>query len=407
LDATFEYIAAVLIIFIMLGFTIFTVTSLTTTQLELLGEQQLYPIAQKALDKFILTRGVPSDWGADIFVNSTNLLDFGVASSVPRTDTYDLDANKVMRLVNLSTVVNRLYIDPVVAGTLMGLFQDGRWSYGFRFYMVPALNITVQVLHNQTQRGIIIPDQFKVHVENAQGLVARNAEVRVRYFDLYTYVLKGTDDELFGWSFLDASGTTNYLGDAYINFSSVPSPQIIGEPKPGQTSETFLLMVQADYYGLQSNSFYQTDVLPTVNLMLEGQYLIANYTELPDLPKSAIHPDYDVSVLALTNNLNLIIDPAVNVTGNGEADKVLNTGNKDLRIYQLNNTIGQDVVLAGLIVTTRGRSYFALASRPILPVSVDYRSHSFPSAGLRAVTIERYVHIGRNSFVVYFTIWRM
>lgn len=401
MDVTFEYIAATLVIFILLGFAIFTVTSLTTTQVDLLGQQQLFPVAQQAVDKILLTRGEPLDWGENITVNGSLLVDFGLAAASPHTDAYDLDINKVMRLVqSVGTVTNALYLDPTSVGSLMGIYTGSYWNYGFRLYMVPALNVTITV--NDTASH---PLAFVVNVKNAQGVPARNAFVQVKYFDFYVYkdTGGGPAKDVFDWSSVFASAYTDYAGNASLTFSSAPSPaQGVVNPQ-----EVFVVTVSADYYGLEANSILELSTVPSnLDMLIEGQYLIGNFTGVTGIPKSANQLQLEASVIELTDNLNVILNPATNVT-TGNAGYVFNQGGKNYKVFQLVNPVSENVILAGLMVKTTGQSFFAVAFRPVLPVALDYRSHAVATAGLQAITIERLVHMGRNSYVVDLTIWRM
>jgi hypothetical protein len=64
------------------------------------------------------------------------------------------------------------------------------------------------------------------------------------------------------------------------------------------------------------------------------------------------------------------------------------------------------------MVETRGRDWFAFASRPLIPVTIDYRSHyaeldPFPQVGIKNEILSRIVRIGALSYYVELTVWRV
>jgi hypothetical protein len=409
LDVTFEYILASLIIFIMLGTSIYTVTTLTSSQLALISEQQLTPVAQQMMDKILLTTGEPVDWGYDIYVNYTNLQDFGIASSTPGTTLYDVDPAKMQRLANDSSfVINNLYIPPTISGSMLGVYDSGRYTYGFRLYIVPALNIAVTNYNTFTLQGKYdYADNFTINVKSADGVPAASAQVQARMFEFVTKKGAGNNPDSYTFGVSSVSAITNYRGDAFFSFGSVPLD--VG----GGYAASFLVIIEADYYGLLANSLFQYPLSSGgLNLLLSGPYLVGNLTQVDGFPSSAAHLGLDVTVIEITNNLNIVLNPATNVTGNGEADKLLNTGGKSLKIYSLANAVSPDIIIAGLLVTRNGKTYFAFAAQPNLPVSVNYYTHAFANnlqsaLLLNSVTVQRYIHISRDSYVAYLTVWRM
>jgi hypothetical protein len=430
LDVTFEYILAVVVIFLMLGTTIYTTTSLSLNQLSLVSQQQLTPVAQQLMDKFLLTGGSPSNWGYNATINGTSLLDFGLASSLPNAITYDVDPTKLTRLVNdSSTIINPLYIDPTVTGNLSGLYQSGRWNYGFKLYVVPSLNITVPptysvcTLPKNGKGASCTPktngngkgnsgngdqeyyDNFTVVVRTSDGLPAVGASVTGQFYG-FLVDKSGGKGGTFTWAVVNASGTTNWNGTTVINFNQPP----ITVGGNGNLQTVFVLLVQATYYGLTSNAVYQLPAADTsFNALLVGQYLICNMTKsINGGANGATHVDYQATVVEVTDNFNVVLNPATNAT----SQNLFNTGGKTYQVYALSNPVSQNVIIAGIIVTWTGNTFFMMTEQPLLPVSVNYYSNAFAQNLLTAklinsVTVERYVHVGRETYTAYLTLWKM
>jgi len=411
LDVTFEYILATLVIFIMLGASIYTVTTLTTNQIALITEQQITPTAQTLMDKILLTPGSASvnltgqnttvaGWGYNILVNSSTLKDFGLGLAEPNAALYEVDPFKLMKLVNGSSLINSLYIDPLTAGKLLGLYSNGRWNYGFRLQIVPSLNISISY-SNSTLDTLTYPDNFNIQVQNSDGIPAQSASVQLNLFefvatngDNYTYALSST------------SLVTNYLGNATYTFGSPPLAI-----NSSQTAN-FLITASANYYGIVSDTVLQYPVVPKAFSAIQlGQYLVCNLTQAATFLHSAAHPTWTFTVIELTNNLNIIQHLAVNQTGVGVPELQLDF-NHSLQTFALANQVTSDVIFSGMLAKYGAQYFFVGSTLPNLPVPVDYYSQSFAtSLGstllLNSVTVQRYVHIASVDYSVYLTLWRM
>ena len=380
----YEYIVAVFILFLSLSYTFYAINAAVTTQLSLTKERQLKPIAERLFDKILFTPGYPVNWGSNIFINESNLGDFGLSS---QKKMYELDVNKVMRLVNESQdIINPLYIPPETFGRLTGIYQDGHWIYGFRLLIRNTLNITISPLNPEAT----IPNRFLIHVSDYKGNKASNAYVRGVLYAAYT-VNQG-NEKVFTYEYARTRNITNINGVTTLSFNiSVP---------PGAKA-AILLIVSANYYGLQNQEVWvEGNVVDIVNI---GQYLVVNMTSGGIIP-SARH--VRATAIEITSNLNIISNPLVNVTNSG-AGRIINKGRYNYRVYRLVNPITENVIFVGLLIFTRGRYYLAFAARPRVPISVDYRSHTFPLAGMKTETVYGLFHIGDNSFYAQLTVWRM
>ncbi|MCX8189106.1 MAG: hypothetical protein N3F64_05295 [Nitrososphaeria archaeon] len=390
MSPTYEYIVAVLITILMLGYTYYSVTTLSSNQLQLVEEEQLDVVASRLFDKILLTKGYPEDWGSNLYVNNTSLKDFGLA--LQHGKMYDLDVDKVMRIYpGVSEIINPLYLNTTTFGTITGLYdaKKGYWKYGFRFLLKTALNITIDKADTKSPT-----EKFKVTVKNYMGKNAPNAEVKGTYIAIYV-----VNNEYFDYAYVIINNMTDWMGQAMLDFKN-NMPQI----PQGISEYAYCLVVSVNYYGLQSQHSYVANTIPTLGLSIQGKYLIANFTQVEDIARGAHH--LELTALELTSSLNIIINPALDVT-NGEAGKIVNYGGKNYRVYELANSPSQDVIFVGLLVKKQGKWGLVFATRPRTPVAVDYMSMGLKSAGINTVTLSRIVRIGTNSYYAELTLWRM
>ncbi|MEM2507285.1 MAG: hypothetical protein QXF61_09615 [Nitrososphaeria archaeon] len=393
MNPVYEYIVAVLIAILMLGYTYYSITTLSSNQLQLVEEEQLDVVASRLFDKILLTQGYPEDWGSNIYVNNTSLKDFGLA--LLHGKMYDLDVDKVMRMfTGASEIINPLYINTTTFGTLTGLYDSGSgyWKYGFRFYLKTALNITIEKADTKTPT-----EKFRVNVKNFMGKNAPNAEVKGTY--IVIYVVKQGNEQYFDYSYVTVNNMTNWLGETMLDFKN-NMPQV----PQGISEYAYCLVASVNYYGLQSQHSYVANTIPTLGLTIQGKYLIANFTQVEDIARGAHH--LELTAFELTSSLTMILNPAIDVT-NGEAGKIVNYGGKNYRVYELENEPSQDVIIVGLLVKKQGKWGLVFASRPRTPVAVDYMSLGIKSAGINTVTLSRIVRIGTNSYYAELTLWRM
>jgi hypothetical protein len=402
LDVTFEYILATIVIFIMLGASIFTVTSLTTSQLALVTEQQITPTAQQLVDKILLTPGSPVDWGYNITVNASTIRDFGLSLAAPSAPLYEVDPFKLMKLINdSSSVVNSLYVDPTTAGTMLGLYANGHPVYGYRLYIVPALNISVAYTNVTLAGSQTFPDDFVINVQTSDGVPAASAAVHLNVFEFVT-----TNGDNYTSSLTSGLLTTDYKGDAEYTFGAPPA--WINSSQ----AANFLITINANYYGVSSDTIFQDPIIPSAfSALQDGQYLVCNLTQPVTFLHPALHPTWNFTVVELTKNLNIIEHLAVDYTGVGIPNSQLNYNNS-LRIFGLTNQITSDVIFSGMLVQYGSETFFVGSTFPHLPVTVDYHPQAFASdlssaLLLSSVTVQRYVHISTLDYSVYLTLWRM
>lgn len=403
MNVSVEYIVSVLIIGLVLSFSIFSTSSAVNVNLQPVKEEQLQTVAKRVFNKLILTQG-PQNWPS-LGLSSEGLEDIGLADNSGAY--YSLDVNKIMRLTPYSSggqVVNPSYITPEQFGKLTGLYENGHWKYGFRLFMRTALDIDIKTLKYNSQYSDI-PEVFKVTVTTYDGKKASNAVVTASYYCFQMIQLKG-QDYIFNFSgYFTITNLTNFEGWTIMDFSG----KYVPEKRQDVQSFPFLL-ITAKYYGLQSQNVLTFNQLKTLDLLLIDNYLIASFNETSDIKfaRSAHHlgAHADVTVLAVSSEMALSEIPAINVTSTGEAGKIVNKGGRSYRVYELGQSVPYDIFVAGIFVESRGREWFAFATKPLVPIAFDFKSSTLVG-GIKTETLSRIVTLGKNSYYFELTLWRM
>ncbi len=404
MDVTFEYILAVIAIFLMLSTSIYVVTNMTSNQLGQVGEQQLTPLVEQLMDKLILTAGSPAGWGYNLSIGNATLQDFGLASSVVSA-AYNVDPAKVERLFNSSsTIVNPEYIAPLVVGNLTGLYTGNHWAYGFMLQIVPSLNISVGVPNSNWA--------VTVHVQTSDSVPAIGASVTGEYFGFFvntTALPAGS----FTYNATSASSIADYAGNATLNFGAPPAPP----SGSSSSSAVYVLVVQANYLGLVSSTSSQVSTWsqspPSCGALVVSQYLLANSSvsngcSWNGYPYPSGYPSSSVSVIEITDNLNLLVNPSTDLTGVYNA--IPNLGTSPLHVFALGNAVSSGVILAGVLVNAGANGFFFVSAPVPPPIAYSSLSSGLNLSNVRllsAPTVERYVLIGRETYSAYLTVWRI
>ena len=382
----YEYIVSVAILLLVLSYSFYAVNSVVVNQLTLVKEEQLKDIANRLFDKILYTPGYPVDWGSNIYVNETNLIDFGVHASTG--DLQKLDIDKLNRLIyEYEGIINPQYIPPETVGRLLGIYENGHWIYGFRLLIKSALNITIQPLDSDSE----VPVKYKIKVVDYVGKDAANALVEGILCAVYN--ITEDDREVLKYDYNIARNLTMLDGTTILNFEKP-------EASYQALDAAYALLVTVNYYGLQSQGIWTKGQV--VNLINIGDYLIVNLSSFEPPAARQIQP----TAIEFTTDLNIILNPIINET-NGVSGWIINKGRFHYRVYKLANPITEDVTFIGLAVVYTGKTYLVFASRPNTPIVVDYGSHSFPVAGLKTETIYGLFRISDNTYYAQLTVWRM
>jgi len=265
-ETVLEYLAVALLLVVII-LAAHQMLSAPAATLDTVRQEQLYTVAERVLDKIVLTPGYPEDWGTNIAVTADNLKDFGLALAGSR-EPYRVDPDKVMRLANLSTLPNPLLLNASRLAQLLGL--EG---YGYRLRIVPMLRVIITPIDYYTYGNYRYASTFRVRVENIQGLGVPNADVTGMYVLVRAQPGAG-EATIEAKNVTAASALTDALGECVLDFT--PSlQQYFSNPrnKPDKWYFTFLI-VRAEWRGFVSVAGYATNAYG--DAPAEG-YIIGNY----------------------------------------------------------------------------------------------------------------------------------
>jgi hypothetical protein len=227
MHAVLEYLAVGVLLIAIIAAAGYMLEAPSRT-LETVREEQLLTVAERLMDKILLTPGYPPDWGSNIYITDANLTDFGLA--LQGGAPYIVDPDKVMRLANLSTLPNPLLVNASRLAELLGV----KGQYGFKLVMKPMITAEVETL------GWIngMASKFRVRVLNWQGEGLPNANVTGVYV---VALVKGGagQPEVDDLRNFNRSCLTDALGYCELDYTSDVSSVKYGS---GQEPATFLIL---------------------------------------------------------------------------------------------------------------------------------------------------------------------
>ncbi len=264
MHAILEYLAiGVLIVLFLL--VAFEVVNLVTGRLVLVKEEQLYNVAERVMDKILLTPGDPPDWGTN--PNGT-LTDFGLALNGTRTP-YVVDPDKVMRLANLSTFPNPLLINSTEIASMLGLSE----KYGFRLIMRPLLsiNVTPLELYNVSSGSATpIPSVIRIEVYNWYNFGVPGANVTAILVLAKAVTTPGGGTNV-SYVLFAKNNVTDALGYTEMNFTREIDS---ASSSLGTTVLFHLYIIHVDWKGFVAVSGFSLP--PSTEAPLTG-YIIGKY----------------------------------------------------------------------------------------------------------------------------------
>ncbi|MEM1508301.1 MAG: hypothetical protein QXY49_06070 [Thermofilaceae archaeon] len=281
MEVTLEYLAVGLLIIVLI-LVANQMIGASVGALEPVREEQLYTVAERVMDKILLTPGYPSDWGTNIMVTSDTLQDFGIALQGTRSP-YVVDPDKVMRLANLSTLPNPLLMNRSRFAELLGLSRE----YGFRFVMKPmiGIQITSTGVCYPVKPGVCYPAVFNVRVYNYYDIGLPNANVTGIY--VIVKVVPGNnpnEGDLEVKNISSISTLTDALGMCTLNFYNYLEDYFTREGDNRNVKWYYsFLVVYAEWQGFASVAGYATTTQG--DAPVEG-YIIGNYI--------FVHRDIDI-----------------------------------------------------------------------------------------------------------------
>ena len=408
MHVTLDYLVTGLIIIIILTFSSSFILPFTSVTLQHVQEEQINPLAERLLDKIILTPGEPSDWW-DIYKyrEEAGIADFGLGLlKGDSTEPYVLDPNKVSRLIS-----RPFELTPKMIAKLLGLTWDGspeHLKYNFKLKIIPALNITIipdenkrVSIRNKNNENDDIYTAFNILIKGYDGIPAFNTNFKAIYLLAGYKGGVGSHKGDVKYAISIGNGRTDLNGASYVDFSDNPDiNEWINGNRGKLDKSTCTLIVYANYFGIKSFKSYFPHPTNTLNSYIIGDKLFVEFPEAPDNP-AAYHIKDLIQVGGGFLNIAEIVD-LNNPDNPGESPWVVNKGGKSYRIYRIVSGIDPSLNTNLLFFIKQARGGFSVVIYPPEEICIGGEGE-----GLRVVSSHRFCKIGDFTYVVELSLWRM
>jgi len=403
MHATLEYIGVTLslIVIIILAHYSIAVFLRDTAHVR---EEQLYTVAERLMDKILLTPGSPPDWGYNFTLYNGTLTDFGLAACGTRSP-YKLDPDKVMRLANLTQLPNPVYVNGSYLAELLGLSEN----YGFVLEMTPLLEHKVTVLDYYETPGNKgdLPSVFRIELENYYGLRVPSANVTGIYTLIKVERGVGSEDTADIEEIFTETNITSIRGECILDFQDELEDFFSNTP-PGQIRRYLaILLIHTNWYG-----FVAVDAFtPAPEEAPATGYVIGNYIILEKdvelLPRSAILVKDEV-IQAVPEYQSLLTVVAVELECNGTSPPettpacyVINSGSFQYKVYRVEYV---EKLSSHIFVIAQWRGeYISIVINRIPRINIRYGVYFEP---VNSVILVREAHLFNYPYVVKLTLWR-
>jgi len=418
LDNVFAFLILVLILVTIMGYIIPSAyVSFTVVK-----EHQLEEVAQSVMDKMLLSPGVPENWGDIRIVESeAGLKAFGLQKA--NGSLYELDVDKILRIasVNASTTVtlpSTVRVSPDTIARLLGLGNE----YGFSIRIMPALNISFEVLSSycikSTGHGcdFSVPGRIRVTVKTPEGRPVLGANVTGLYILTTIEDNPGNpgnpEDAVANFTFFFERSVTDWRGEAELEFEN-PLEGVKNENRMLRRTCTSLI-VYADYYGIRAvnSQIFEnySNFEDFLNSTIINNYLILEFDSAPDIPNGARklkHGGVRAPEVGLANPPYYVYLSGISDITETPSGWIINHGNFRIRVYNLSSVVDDDVVLVMLPVSvpTQGGRRWVLVNFFREPSNVICQKGA-ASGNIKTSVLKRMVRVGSFHYIVEVRVWR-
>ncbi|MEM4680050.1 MAG: hypothetical protein QXL98_03810 [Thermofilaceae archaeon] len=396
MHAVLEYLAVgILLVVVILAADLMIEAPPRT--IETVSAEQLYTVAERLIDKILLTPGYPENWGSDLLVDD-EITDFGLALH-GATAPYILDPDKVMRLANLTPLPNPMPINAEKIAELLGI----KGKYGFKLEMRPMITAKILAIDDTNYQT---PLKFWVQVVNWQGIGLPNARVTGMY--IMAYFQKGTaHTDLSDLKTISETCITDTLGSCVLDFSD-QSQDIRGGK--GDLPAVFII-IHIEWEGFTSVTGYSpvTEDEPVYG------YIIGNYVfieRLEDATGAVIVKDEIVQAVPL---YSLLLEPTDVEWCRAQPNDPMWCHEVAGRVLPSRRNQGVNYLIGKVAYLERLSSHvmifgqwkgrrIAVAVCRIPVIEIGYGGRAQPA---NAVTVTRVAQIYNYPYLVRLTIWRL
>lgn len=395
MHAVLEYLAiGILLIYIIVAAS--QMIDAPARTVETVKAEQLFTVAERIMDKILMTPGHPENWGADL-CNDSEIEDFGLALA-GATAPYIVDPDKVMRLANLTPVPNPMPIKAERIAELLGI----KGEYGFRLEMKPMITSRVETVYSVDN----VASAFKVQVVNWYGIGLPNARVKGLYVVARVKPGAPQEGEL---SAFDKTCVTDSLGFCILDFSgSVRNLQRGG----GEYLAPFLIL-HIEWEGFVSVSGYSPALreAPVIGYVIGNAIFIERLDDVTGVFQvknvTLVVPYYSLLIepIEVEKWCRAKEDPQ-DLWCHEIAGRVLPAG-YDYLIIKVKSMerLSSHIIVTGVWTKGGKDKGVAIVISRIPEIDITYGPINVESAN--AVTLTRIAQIYNYPYIVRLTLWRL
>ncbi|MGQ9514317.1 MAG: hypothetical protein ACUVTL_04625 [Thermoproteota archaeon] len=398
----YDYIATATIFVLIFTFSMASLLNIVETPVRHLSEQQLFARAETVLGNLLGYTGDPANWGSNITLRPQDLRAVGLSRNLKSDIIYDLDMDKLARLLPIDTGAS---IDEETLYNLLNLGKD----YRFSLHLTPVLNILVtptrwvdkngNVLLNPINDSFACYFQVKVttHELTPVGNVNLTVYILTAYLDppsqngVLWYVTNETMYDVTRWNGSANFNYTSFMKDLMTKKGG--STKLVGS----------LLVVVGNFYSMQTMTIYQCShtTMPISTGVMIGKYLIFqdDTVEGVKFPLGGKSGAWDSAECVFNG---VIVTKVENSTIHGKCPWLKFHDGKKFQVLEL-AYIEPDIYWVVLVVKKGGE--WGLVAFPRVPAEFSLGYGVVPR-GTQVVELRRIVFIEKMAFFAEFFFWR-
>jgi hypothetical protein len=214
MNASIEYIAAGMIMMMVLGVTGMFTSNMVNERISNIEQISGIKISDRIVDALLLSSGDPADWGSRVYAPQS--IGFALQNAIK---PYQLDREKVSCLLNSS----RNYIPPSEVRDLIGLAKN--YYYSLKIYSL--YNITITKLTSESYL-IKVTNQWNTSVPSINIIGAYTNAVNITSIDLLSFRNGDLEEAVYQYNSTDLSGQCilKFIGSGQRNTLLVMANQL-------------------------------------------------------------------------------------------------------------------------------------------------------------------------------------
>jgi hypothetical protein len=397
----YDYIAMATIFVLIFTFSTASLLNVVELPVRHITEQQLFTRADSVLGSLLGYLGEPKNWGENITLRPEELKAVGLSRTTKTDVIYDLDPDKLSRLIPIDTGAS---IDKSTLYRLLNLGND----YRFFLRLTPVLNISITPLgyvpSPPAPKEGLYTSKFLVTVTTHEltpvGNVNLTVYVLTAYYDVSNKLIYYVTNET-------KSATTMWNGSATFDYTTFMT-ELLEKEGPSSTKLVgSLLVIIGNFYGMQTVYVYKCSYTgePTIEGIVLGKYLIFEdsgpgpiFIPIGGKSKKLGADKWDSSECTFGG---VVVTAVENSTIYGKAPWLTIHDGKRFQVLEL-TYLEPDIYYIVLVAKYQGDYFLVVFPR----IPVNFQVGDVVPRGTQVVGIRRIVFVEKMAFFADFYFWR-